>query len=364
MLSHVMLPCSLLYKTISGLTRAVRTKRRREIERAPLVVSVGNIEVGGNGKTPFAIHVVERLAARGYRSVYVSRGFKSEAGSLDVVTVLVPESEAVPRAVRPGLRILRPGFRRLARAVGDEGAMVAMRCPEVPLVFSRDRRHAVEVACEVFDPTHVILDDSFQTWSVARDVDIVLLDSAHPLGNGRVVPAGSLREDPDALRRADAIGFNGLERAEHLDALSDWVRRTVERDIPVFGVIRGLSFIDAGTGGTRECPAGRSAALSSIARPSRFERSLVENGLDLCLSLRYPDHHKFDPHDIRCIDTHLANRGIKHLITTEKDWVKLRDVGVPVVMPVLARLELRVVGEDPIPYEKPQGEPAALSLDA
>jgi tetraacyldisaccharide 4'-kinase len=259
------------------------------------------------------------------------------------------------------VRILRPALGGLSRAVGDEGAMVAMRCPDVPLVFSRDRRRAVDVACDVFDPTHVILDDSFQTWSVTRDVDIVLLDAEHPLGNGRILPAGSLRESAGALRRADAIGFNGVGSEGDLDGLSSWVRRTVDRRIPVFGVLRRLSFVDAATGAACGRPAGRSAALSSIARPSRFETSLVENGLDLCLSIRYPDHHKFEPDDIEFIDRCLADRGIEHLITTEKDWPKLRENGVPSMKPILSRLELDVVGDDPVPYEKPQGKPAALS---
>lgn len=364
-LSQIMIPASLLYKTFSGLARSIRARRRRDNRHASAVISVGNVEVGGNGKTPFAIHLIGRLTDGGQRPVYVSRGFKSEADSLDLVTVLVPEMKSLGGAVSCRVRVLNSRTRLLTQAIGDEGAMVAMRCPEVPLLFGRDRQRAVEVACEMFDPTHIILDDSFQTWSVARDWDIVLLDAARPLGNGRVVPAGSLREDPTALRRADVIGFNGLEGPETLETLAKWICGVVGRNMPVFGILRSLSFVDGESGATREAPGEPTASLCSVGRPSRFEAALVAHGVDLGLSLRYADHHRYLRDDIRSIDGYLADRGIQSLVTTEKDWVKLREVGAPSSTLCLARLELGVIGENPMgQYEKPRGEPAASSLDA
>jgi tetraacyldisaccharide 4'-kinase len=273
--------------------------------------------------------------------------------------------------------MLRSGAPGLSDAIGDEGAMVASRCPNAPLAFSRDRRRAVEAVSALFAPTHIVLDDAFQTWPVARDADIVLLDAEHPVGNGRIIPAGSLREGVRALARADAIGFNGIESApgggiageavaidERLSRLRDWTRQTVRREVPVFGIRRRVSLArpaaDAeGFAGGEEFE-GPAAALSSVGRPRRFEESLVRLGVRVGLALRFPDHYRYGASAVRRIEGLLAERGLGALVTTEKDWAKLREIGPPRVDVRIARLELSVVGDDPLRIcEKPRGVPAA-----
>jgi tetraacyldisaccharide 4'-kinase len=355
-----MRPASFLYERISGAVRSARTRRRRPLDVGAVVVSVGNLEVGGNGKTPFVIHLVNELGRRGYRPLVASRGYKSAAETLSAVTVLAPRSAELKGRVSTAVRVLRDDAGGLAEAIGDEGAMVLARCPGVPLAFSGDRRRAVEVGCALFEPTHVVLDDGFQTWGVERDVDIVLLDAERPLGNGRILPSGSLRERPNALRRADVVGFNALERDEHLAGLTRWVCETVGRPIPVFGVRRHLSFLEPPSGEPAERPAGQMAVLSSVGRPHRFETSLAAAGITIGLSLRFPDHFRYARDDIQRIDALLNGRGIDRLVTTEKDWVKLRDVGPTRARVWVARLELALVGIDPVrTCEKPQASPAA-----
>jgi len=359
-LALAMRPAAFLYEGVSRAVRSARTRRRRPLDIGAVVVSVGNLEVGGNGKTPFVIHLVNELGRRGYRPLVASRGYKSAAESLCAVTVLAPRSGELKGRVSTAIRVLRDDARGLAEAVGDEGAMVAARCPGVPLAFSGDRRRAIEVGCALFEPTHVVLDDGFQTWGVERDVDIVLLDAERPLGNGRILPSGSLRERPNALGRADVIGFNALERDEQLAGLTRWACQTVGRSIPVFGVRRRLSFLGAPSGERAERPAGQFAALSSVGRPDRFETSLAAAGISIDLSLRFPDHFRYARDDISRIEALLDARAIDGLVTTEKDWVKLREAGPPRSRVWVARLELALVGIDPMRIcEKPQASPAA-----
>jgi tetraacyldisaccharide 4'-kinase len=354
---------------------------RRRAGAGAVVVSVGNIEVGGSGKTPFAAYLVNELSRRGWKPAYVSRGFRSDAEGLGAVSVLLPPSVEPVGWVSSGVRLLRHDAGDLSRSIGDEGAMVAARCPGAPLAFSRDRGRAVEVVCALFNPTHVILDDAMQTWSVARDVDVVLLDAERPLGNGRTIPAGSLREPPRALSRSHAIGFNGIEiegrqsdALARLASLRDWAREMAKAPLPVFGVRRGLSFREpaAGRAGPEDDPVepergdgsgrpeGRVAALSSIGRPHRFEDSLRSHGVAVGLALRFPDHHRYRRTDIVRIERILGSRGIDRVATTEKDWVKLREIGPPRATVHVARLELDIVGDDPVAIcEKPRALPAA-----
>jgi tetraacyldisaccharide 4'-kinase len=322
------------------------------------VISVGNLEVGGSGKTPFSRYLIEELSRRKHRPVYVSRGYRSQAERSNEVTIVLPV-DADPRGwVSSGVRILRRDRDGLSEIVGDEGAMVSCRCPNVPLAFCGRKRRAMEVVSSLFRPTHVVLDDAFQSWSVERDVDIVLLDAARPLGNGRVLPAGSLREGRGALQRAHVIGFNGISGESAIDEHSRWVFEAVGRAVPIFGVRRQLAFLEDGAAGS--IPRGSLAALSSVGRPLRFEASLAAHGVEIGFSLRFPDHYRYREADVRLIEREMASRGIGALVTTEKDWVKFDSVGAPRMKLWIARLDLEMVGTDPVLVcEKPQALPAA-----
>jgi tetraacyldisaccharide 4'-kinase len=191
-------------------------------------------------------------------------------------------------------------------------------------------------------------------------LDIVLLHAEHPLGNGRILPAGSLREGPSALGRAGAIGFNGLEDEDRLATLARWADETVGRAVPVFGVRRRLSFLGASSGVAERRPQGPVAALSSIGRPRQFEESLISHGIDVEVALRFPDHHRYRGGDVGWIEAALRTRGLERMVTTEKDWVKLREVGAPGAHLWIARLEVSVFGQNPVEKcEKPQVSPAA-----
>jgi tetraacyldisaccharide 4'-kinase len=283
--------------------------------------------------------LLSRSIARGERAAYVSRGYGGLSARASLVTC-VGRGTAWPRSLA-GLRVVSSTHPDLAREIGDEGAMVAHRVPDAALFFAGDKRRAVhaaaEAGCEV-----VVLDDAFQSWGVARHLDIVLLDAEAPLANGRVLPAGPLREPPAALARASVLVFNGAGDAAALARAKEKVNRWLRPNTRVAGLSRRIVLAGAGTNGGRP---SRVLAVSGIARPGRFEASLRGAGVEWVAHEVFGDHHDYDERDARALGAKARALGADGLVTTEKDWVKLRrlDVGAPVWV---ARLEVELFGDE------------------
>lgn len=349
-------PAAWLYGALSSWARGVGLGRRPQPPAGTCVISIGNIEVGGNGKTPFAIHLINELVRRGHRPVYLSRGYGSSSESMGLTTI-VGDADERPHAEK--VRWLSQDTELLAHEIGDEGAVVAARTGNVPLLFDRDRRRGIAAAVEVFKATHIVIDDAFQSWRVPRHVDIVLIDRQRPFGNGRLLPAGTLREKPTALVRADFIGVNGLDADEDPNGHESTIAAAAGSGKRVFGIRRRLSFCDS-SGNTVDAPS-RAASLSAIARPDGFDHALVSGGVDVPLSIRYPDHYRYGRDDIALIRQAMAEDSVTTLLTTEKDWVKLATRWGAAPEVVIARLELDVVGDDAVwqEIEKPRTSSAA-----
>ena len=255
------------------------------------VVSIGNITVGGSGKTPMAIWAVERLHGMGRRPAIVMRGYKGSA-------------------VSPG----------------DEVRMLRARLPEVPVVANPDRlAGAAEAARRGADV--VVLDDGFQHRRLGSDLELVLIDATCPFGYGRVLPAGLLREPLAGLRRADLIV---LTRADQVSpAAIEAIAAELHRRAPDAPVIRAthdpVGLVgDVGAGEVASPASGRPVlAFSGIGNPGAFERTLRSTGLEVREALRFADHHRYGPADVERICA-LAKRAESDMIvTTEKDLVKL-----------------------------------------
>jgi tetraacyldisaccharide 4'-kinase len=288
------------------------------------------------------MHILEVVASRGGRPVYVSRGFGGVAERLDVVTVVPPSDEPERHVSSAGWRIVRRGAPKIASRIGDEGAMVARRLPGVPLVLCKDKRRAVHVAAELYSPTHVVLDDAFQSWGVWRDVDVVLIDAKRRWGIGWLLPAGDLRESPEALGRADVIGVVGVSGEADLNDAGDALASEGVRK-PLFGVRRRIDITAAEGGAPHISTAGiRLAALSAIGRPEQFENQPTE----FAVSYRYPDHFAYTQGDADWIMDDVARRSVDTVVTTEKDWAKLRDLDIDHNRFAVARLTLEMFGAE------------------
>ncbi len=272
------------------------------------VISVGNLAVGGTGKTPMVVWLAEFLSEEGWRVGVVSRGYKGE----ETKSVLV---------VSDGRNILAG-----SDISGDEPQLLARRLPGIPVLCSAKRALAAEAAVEQFRCEVVILDDGFQHRFVARNLDVVMLDSQYPFGDGSLFPRGILREQTTALTRAQVLvlsRFDGSEQAEqsHKNLVGQWPDKTV-----VTAAHRATRLFGATT--QRELPLSsvknkRLAAFAGIGRPDDFFRTVRNLGADLVHTTALPDHHPLTIELLASLVGEASAQKPELWLTTEKDWVRL-----------------------------------------
>ena len=325
LLRTLLLPPSWLWLAAVSL-RNRRYDRPENVLRAPVpVVSVGNLTVGGTGKTPLVAWVAQRLLALGRRPAIVSRGYGGSAGLGPVI---------VSRGDGPLCD---------ASLAGDEPWWLASRLPGARVVVGSDRLGAA-VAAASAGADVVVLDDGYQHRRLARDLDLVLLDSTDPFGGGRMLPAGRLREPIGALRRAHVVL---ITRSAPGQARPD-IEREVRRHNPTARILlaghRPIGFVDA-AGHPATAPR-RVLAFCGIADPRGFRLDLEREGLEVVGFRSFRDHHAYRPGELAAMRA-LAQRAEATLVTTEKDLARLGALRPnDTVRPVLAqRIEARV--DDP-----------------
>ncbi len=282
---------------------------------APYVLSVGNLAVGGAGKTPITILLARRLLARGLKVAILSRGYgRSGPEDLDLI-------------------VAEPG-RLLAAAdeAGDEPYLIARSAPGAAVLVGSDRARLADLAVERFQPDAILLDDGFQHLRLARDFDLVVLDASNPFGNGHLMPRGPLREPLSVLRDAsccwltkiDQAGPGEVERLKH--QLSKRTRRS--RREPLASRYRPTELIDlsgAPVGEARALKGKRVLLLSGVARPASFRATLLSLGVVIAEEKLFPDHHAFTEEELAEVDRRARELGVEAIVATEKDGVRLRD---------------------------------------
>jgi tetraacyldisaccharide 4'-kinase len=286
------------------------------------VVAVGNLTVGGTGKTPLVELVARRLAAGGRRVVVVSRGYGGRARG--------------PAAVSDRERVLLD-----AGVAGDEPVLLARRLPGIPVVVGADRGRAGRWVVERLGADVLVLDDGFQQRRLRTDVAVVCLDAERPWGSGRLVPAGPLREPPDALGRAHLVVLTGGPPAAPVERD---VRARAPGAVLAWGTHRPEDLLDLATGESVPLAAlaGRAVlAFAGIARPDRFAATLAGAGGRLRAQVAFPDHHPYAAGDLRDLAARARDAGAEVLVTTEKDAVRLPPTPGLRVWALRVRLELQ-----------------------
>lgn len=302
-------------------------------ERLPIpVVSIGNLAVGGTGKTPMTQMLCRRLAESGKRVAVLSRGHGGEGR---------------------GVRVVSDGAEVRLDTVeaGDEPLLLARTLPGVPVLVGKDRRESGREALRRFGLDALVLDDGFQYWQLARDLDIVLLDARLPFDNGRPLPRGLLREPKRHLRRA------AMAVATRSDGLSEAERRELRERIAGVAPEIDLYFARHAAAGLvgpdRDEPAPaegwrgrRIVAVSAIARPESFVRALeTECGAIVIRRFDWSDHHRFSPEDVRGVMDAARRDGADAIVMTEKDMVKWPRSAADNVPVYALRIEMRVDDE-------------------
>ena len=306
---------SLVYGRVARLRRSWYEQRphaRRRLDRP--VISVGNLVVGGSGKTPVVAAIARMLIEMGERPAVLSRGYARRKKADGVVVV------------SDGERVLEPVERS-----GDEPLMLARALPGTPVLVSPDRYLAGRLAESRFGCTVHILDDGFQHLQLARTIDVLLI-SPGDLAE-RVLPSGRLRERLDAARGADAVLVFGTE--DDAGRVSSAVNvPTAFRVEKRYGPLRPLGE------GEAPAPAGaRVLAVAGIARPERFFRALREQGWNVVAELAFPDHHWYTTKDLASINNAAQEVHARIVVTTEKDAVRVGEQAWWAALPMEVAIE-------------------------
>lgn len=289
-------------------------RRKHRLNRP--VISVGNITVGGTGKTPVVQYIARELLSLGCHPAVLSYGYGGAlAGGFGVVSD-------------------KSGVLLNASTAGDEPVMLAESLPGVPVLVCKHRYISGRTAISDHGADALILDDGFQVWKLHRDLDIVLLSADGLFDNGRTLPAGRLREPVSSLNRAGCIIVTSCTDDNSQEMIKDRIRRLCA-GVPVFFAAYRPDALIPLSGGRAEgvdaLGRRRAFAVSSIGNPASFERTLEDSGAIIAGSLRYPDHYGYTRVDAARIMNDASDASADLIITTMKDAVKLRcfDIGMP-----------------------------------
>ena len=298
-------PLAWLYGAVVALRNRRYDRALAPCERASVpVVSVGNLTVGGTGKTPLVAFLAEQLVSAGLRPAIVSRGYGGSAGRGPLV-VSAGEGPLVGAAV-----------------AGDEPVWLARRVPGALVVVGADRPAGAREAA-ARGASIVLLDDGFQHRRLRRDLDVVLLDANDPFGGGRLLPAGRLREPLASLRRADVVIVTRSEPGRLPPEIEELVRRHNAAAPILLAGHRPAGFVDAAG---RAVPTPRRAlAFCGIGAPHAFRRDLERAGVEVVGLEAFRDHHRYRRGEIDTLRER-ARAGGAELVTTEKDLARLDPV--------------------------------------
>jgi len=304
-ISYILYPFSFLYEILVKLRLALYKKGFLSQNILPgFVVSVGNLSVGGTGKTPLVIKIAEWAKQKGYRVGIISRGYRGNYKDM----LLVSDGKELKSTVFNS---------------GDEPYLMARRLREVAICVSKNRAKAGRFISRRYGIDFFILDDGFQHLKLKRDLDIVLL-SKRDILNKRVLPSGPLREPLSHLKRADiCITTDKIEKKDILENLENLVPE--KRLFFATYITKKAVFPKKGEVALDFLRGKRVMAFAGISRPERFKATLEKLGAEVIFFKRFPDHHWFSKKDLAEIFSLKKRLRAELVLTTEKDWVRLVD---------------------------------------
>ncbi len=309
-----------------------------------LVISVGNLTVGGTGKTPVVEKLAKALQERGRRVAILSRGYKSEPKPfferLWQRTTFQKEADE-PRVVSNGKELLLD-----STTAGDEPYMLASNLKDVVVLVDKDRVKSGRYAIEKLGIDTLLLDDGFQYLALKSKLNLVLIDRTNPFGNHYLLPRGSLREPRENLRRADYIFITKSDETGN-EELKQLIRRyNTTAEIIECGH-HPLYFQNVYDPDNRQAidfiKGKKVASICGIAMPDGFERGLMKLGAELIYSKQYADHHRFSQQEILNMINRSHRRFAQAIITTEKDAVRFPKIDRADVPIYFLRVEIKII---------------------
>src|SRR5882672_9814613 len=281
------------------------------------VIAVGNLTVGGTGKTPVVEKFASALRDQGRSVAILSRGYRSKPQPIHqwfINKILLREDTTPPRVVSDGKSLLLD-----SEMANDEPYMLASNLKDVIVLVDKDRVKSGRYAIEKYGCDTLLLDDGFQYWKLAgRRRDIVLIDCQSPFGNEHLLPRGTLREPPSHLARANTIFITKSDG--NTAALRARIAKSNSSAAIIECIHSPLYFEDVFTGerhGLEYLQAKKVASFSGIAQPESFEQSLVKLGAELVYAKRYADHHRFTQQEVLNAINRSKKRQAEVILTTQ-----------------------------------------------
>jgi len=307
------------------------------------VIAIGNLTLGGTGKTPVVEKFARALRDAGRNVAILSRGYRSKPVPLHTKIlnkILLREDQTPPRIVSDGKSLLLD-----SEMAGDEPYMLASNLKDVVVLVDKDRVKSGRYAIEKFGCDTLLLDDGFQYWDLqGRRHDVVLIDRQQPFGNEHLLPRGTLREPPSHLARAQTIFITKS------DGNTAELRKRINKLNPTAAIIEcvhhPLYFEDVFSGervGLDFLAGKRVASLSGIAQPESFEQSLVKLGAELLYSKRFTDHHRFTQQEILNAINRSKKRQAEIIVTTQKDAVRFPKIDRRDLPIYFMRVEIQIM---------------------
>jgi tetraacyldisaccharide 4'-kinase len=307
------------------------------------VIAIGNLTVGGTGKTPVVEKFARELRDAGRNVAILSRGYRSKPAPLHTKIVnklLLRDDQTPPRVVSDGKSLLLD-----SDLAGDEPYMLASNLKDVVVLVDKDRVKSGRYAIEKFGCDTLLLDDGFQYWDLrGRRHDVVLIDRQQPFGNEHLLPRGTLREPPSHLARAQTIFITKSDG--HTAELRERIKKLNSTAAIIECVHQPLYFEDVFTGERKglDLMAGKKvASLSGIAQPESFEKSLEKLGGELVYAKRFADHHRFTQQEILNAINRSKKRQAEMIVTTQKDAVRFPKIDRRDVPFYFMRVEIKIV---------------------
>lgn len=311
-----------------------------------LVVVVGNLTVGGTGKTPVVEKFARNLAERGRKVAILSRGYKSKAEPFykGFFRWITHAEVQPPKVVSDGKNVLLD-----SELAGDEPFMLAKNLPGIVVLVDKDRVKAGRYAIEKFGVDTLILDDGFQYLRLKGRLNLLLVDKTNPFGNGHLLPRGNLREPIKHLKRAsyvfltksDGVCDVELEKTIHKYHPSVEIIECAHRPQYLRSLSDSQDFISVS-----ELEGKKVAAFSGIAVPESFERFILNLGSELVVQERFVDHHRFTQGELDTFFCKAQEAGAEFIVTTEKDAVRLPSALKTAIPVYYLRLEIEILKGD------------------
>ena len=306
------------------------------------VISVGNLTLGGTGKTPIVSYIARYLTREDRSVAILTRGYGRQSSDQQVLLASSLSSENQGQTQPNNYR-----------EVGDEPLMLARDLPNVPIVIDVNRFAAGTRALREFDADILVLDDGYQHLQVARDLNILLLDASDPFGGFEMVPFGRLREPLYALKRADVILITRADYPFDQTQTLAIIRHLCGEAVPVmyfYATITSLRLFSSGETYDSEAFVGWNVvALCGIGNPQAFSRDLLQIGMVIMAEEFFADHHPYKQEDLERVTQKARDIGADAIVTTEKDAVRLEGLQQSEVPIYVAHLDLE--GEDEVRFK-------------